>query len=301
MIAVYFLSLYNAFLYFWDVFPMKFFAVNSLSHSGSTILSISLASHDKLISLGEIFQILRDPAQQWIGDKDRICSCGKQAADCELWGPALRKISTDIPTSKNRHDNIELKYQIVLKHFQDLYGEDKFAVDTSKGERHLELISKDDVLDPNVFFLIRDVRSYANSQQSNALKQNRKGIKKLKSKAWFQFLKWYFNNKKRLKALRKSNIPYIKVGYEEFCFNTDLVLAKLCKFAKISEDLENSTIQDSTHHILYGNRMRLDKSKQQSIKYDSKWFENNSLNFAAGIFPFIMKFNKKNVYSNIDK
>ena len=39
---------------------MKVIVLNSLSHSGSTVLSMVLSASKNAISLGEIYQILRD-------------------------------------------------------------------------------------------------------------------------------------------------------------------------------------------------------------------------------------------------
>lgn len=277
---------------------MKLFTVNSLSHSGSTILSISLASHAKLVSLGEVFQVLREPTDKWFNDTETLCSCGEVAGNCAFWGKVLTRIQKTLPSTSIKYDDLAAKYDIVVDVFNELYGDELYIVDTSKGDKHLQYMIQSNKVEPQAFFLVRDVRSYVNSQMKTAAKQNRKGLKKIKGHAWFQYLKWYLNNKKRLNALKELNIPTITLGYEEFCFETETVLQQLCQFAEISSSEKMGSLEGAKHHILVGNRLRLDDKKLSGIRYDGSWLKNNKLNLPAMLFRFIMKFNAKNVYGN---
>lgn len=277
---------------------MKFIAVSSLSHSGSTVLSMALSCHENLISLGEIFQVVREKPSFFLSDCNAKCSCGASAKDCEFWGPVLQEIQQTFGEDGRGapYDNINEKYQIVLDRFNKVFGNESTAIDTSKGSRHFELIAKSETLNPNVIFLIRDVRSFALSQKKVAKGQKRKGLKKLKGVTWFQFLKWYFCNRKRIKSLQSNRIDTFKIGYEDFCFNTEKRLIEYCEKIGIDFDKRMATLENPKHHILYGNQMRLDKKKKQGIRYDAEWLSQLSFNLPAAVLPFVMRYNKQQVY-----
>lgn len=61
-------------------------------HSGSTLLTLLLARHPRVVAVGELalmpLQIARDGSTKWVGE----CSCGERPLDCPMWGEALRRI-----------------------------------------------------------------------------------------------------------------------------------------------------------------------------------------------------------------
>ena len=65
--------------------------INSLSHSGSTVPSMVLTSHDNLISLEEIFQPLHEAPEKWLGDENAVYNCGAKANEYNVWRHALKK------------------------------------------------------------------------------------------------------------------------------------------------------------------------------------------------------------------
>lgn len=278
---------------------MKFFAINSLSHSGSTLLSLVLSTKADCISLGEIYQVVRETPETFLDDKSYLCSCGETAANCPFWGPTLNDIKTKLPNNGKRHEQIYEKYQIVLDSFAEQYGDDKYLVDTSKGSKFLSFLDQHKDLNPQVFFLLRDVRSYTHSQVLNAQKQNRKGLKKLKSWPFFLFLKWYGGNKKRLDYFQKNRISHIKIGYEELCLEPEKTESRIHNFLKVDKPAsDHLQIDMPESHILYGNDLRLKKQNKIAIKYDGRWLKNKSLFWPASILWFVTRFNHEHVYSN---
>jgi hypothetical protein len=261
---------------------------------------MALACHQQLVSLGEVFQVIRKPADYWLIDNKDNCSCGKSAAECEFWSKALGRIkSLPIETSgQAKYQHIPAAYNIVLDTFQELYGDNMFPVDTSKGTRHLDFIAKDKGIDPNVLFLLRDVRSFSNSQTRLAKSQNRTGLRKLKNTHWFQLLKWYFGNKKRENMLCDNHIKYHTVGYETFCFKTNQTLSTAYSQLKLAPFQQGQDIQQSQHHVLFGNPIRLDQSKQQRIEYDARWLKDNGYIVPLALMPFVRHYNKNKVYGN---
>ena len=100
-----------------------------------------IANHDQMISLGEIYQVLREPSSYWLNDSEKKCSCGLAAAECEFWGDTLRKTNNLEKTETDQHKLIAAKYKTVNDTINH-QNEGKTPVDTSKGERHLKLMIK---------------------------------------------------------------------------------------------------------------------------------------------------------------
>ena len=77
----------------------KLLLVLGLGHSGTTILDLVLGPHHQMIGLGEAIRILRTPlpGEQQRGPArlraelrhQRLCTCGRTAANCPIWGPLL--------------------------------------------------------------------------------------------------------------------------------------------------------------------------------------------------------------------
>ncbi len=61
-------------------------------HSGSTLLTLLLARHPRVVAVGELanlpLQVARDETTKWVGR----CSCGERPMDCPMWGEVLRRI-----------------------------------------------------------------------------------------------------------------------------------------------------------------------------------------------------------------
>lgn len=268
---------------------MKVIVLNSLSHSGSTVLSMVLSASQNAVSLGEVYQILRDKPSKWL-ENNESCSCGKSSESCEFWHPVLRHIQT------HQIDDIAERYKYTLEQFTRIYGIHSTLIDTSKGDKHIDIYRRLNVTF-KLIYLLRDVRSFAYSQSKVAARQNRKGLKKIKGKVWFQFLKWYFGNKKRLNKFERASIEYHKIGFEDFCFNQSDRLIELCDYVDIPFNAEYLSMINAEHHVLMGNPMRHQKDKQSAIKYDSSWLSDRRNAIPSALFPFITAYNKRHVYN----
>lgn len=269
---------------------MKIIVLNSLSHSGSTVISMVLSTAENAISLGEVYQILRDTPDDWL-DRNEQCSCSNALASCEFWKPVLEHIKS------NHIEDIVEKYRYVIQFFTKKYGENSVLIDTSKGTKHFDIYRELEI-EYKLIYLLRDVRSFAFSQSKVASRQVRKGIKKIKGKVWFQYLKWYFGNKKRLSKFSKENIEYHKVGYEDFCFNQEARLMQICEHTGVEYKKEYLTLLETKHHILMGNPMKNDKSKQTGIRYDSSWLTDKRNIVPSFFLSFILSYNTKHVYQH---
>ncbi|MBU2979577.1 hypothetical protein [Alteromonas sp. C1M14] len=270
--------------------------LTSLSHSGSTVFSMALACHQNTVSLGEVYQVLREGPEYWLNANDKICSCGQPAAKCDYWGPALRKLIEQKVTSPSTDGYFEQAYHLLLDEFRHLYSPQMQAIDTSKGVKHLKLLADSGNIDTRVVFLIRDVRSYSCSQTRLARSENRKGFKKVKGHHWYQMLRWLIDNKKRESLLSSLALPYTTTGYEPFCFEKESVLADTFAFLDLPSRSSSANLAESKHHVLFGNPMRNCESRKQKVHYDSRWFNETGYLTPAAMFPFVMQYNKAKVY-----
>ena len=66
--------------------------VAGLSHSGSTLLHMMLASHPRAVGLGEAFKTLAPGPSGLARSRSRRCTCGKAMEDCPFWGHAAARV-----------------------------------------------------------------------------------------------------------------------------------------------------------------------------------------------------------------
>lgn len=271
--------------------------LTSLSHSGSTVFSMALACHENLISLGEVYQVLRHDPNYWLNQQEHLCSCGQNASECEFWGAGLRRMrALDIvePTSLNYYQDA---YATLLTQFNAQYSTQFKAIDTSKGTKHLAMLADAQSIDAQTVFLVRDVRSYASSQARLARSQPRKGLKKVKGHYWYQMLRWLRDNKKREAILTQLALPFTTVGYEPFCFTPKQTLDSVYEFLDVQFENNKSDLTESSHHVLFGNPMRNCESRKSEIRYDDRWFSENGYMLPAALIPTLMRYNQKYVYA----
>ncbi|MEO0458279.1 MAG: hypothetical protein AAF152_17090, partial [Cyanobacteria bacterium P01_A01_bin.114] len=93
-------------------------------------------------------------------------------------------------------------------------------------------------------------------------------------------------------------IPYLQVGYEELCLHPEMTLDRIFKFLNLSVSTAKSDLSFSESHIIRSNRMR-SQTEKLKLSYDTRWLTRNEWILPAAILPGIMKFNAREVYSNI--
>ncbi len=254
----------------------KVIYIASLSHSGSTLLDLLLSHHKDVLGLGEVVNVLHNKKKTG-ENTEAHCSCGAKLEKCSFWSGY-----------KAGEEDDATKYEKILK-----IAKKKVIVDSSKNLpplEYLQKLHKKGKIKLQVIFLLKDMRGWAVS----TVNAEKRWGKKAKPHFYY-FLPWYIRNRKIQKYLSKNKIEYTQIGYDELCFNTDLILNKIFDFAglpKAGFSLQNKPAT----HIAYGNRMKL-KGKTE-IQYDNRWFNNFWLNASAAAFFPIFHWNKKNTYSN---
>lgn len=258
-------------------------------YCGSTALEMALGVHTKLINVGEVNRVLLAENKQSldiifngrnIEDKNNLCSCGNLMPTCTYWSGFY-----DILVQNMTRSFFD-KYLLHLEYFKSKFP-DAIMIDPSKSLSTLKeinsLVEKKKVLP---LLLVKDVRNWTTSVQ-----------KKHGGHAVKRYIRWYIEHKKILTYLNKTS-EYIQFGYEEFALFPKIVLQKITGDLGISFEESMIFPYENSGHAVISNRMRYDKNKKSQIFYDYRWFMNKNLNLASLLFPFIMKFNNKIVYSN---
>lgn len=259
--------------------------ITSLSYSGSTLLDFLLSHHKKILGLGEVFSVLNGKDHSFEKTKD-VCSCGVKMDNCIFWSKY-----------KNLISGKELKYIDKYKKILSLANDNNknIIIDSSKkiaSLDYLKILEDKNEIKLKIIFLLKDVRGWAVSSING---DRRSGISP--RTYFYYFISWYRSNKYIKKYLKKNNIDFIQIGYEELCFNNELILNKIFNFVEVSKnDFSLNNLPNT--HIAFGNRMKKDKDKRKKIVYDSKWINKYWLNLLILFFPHIFSWNKKNVYSN---
>ena len=243
--------------------------VAGLHRSATTMIHFLAGSHSDCVALGEVWNLISNPAQ--LKRANEIdCSCGKYAAECSFWGPLFPELGGDGD------------YAPVVAHFHKLYGRDRIMVDSSKHyEACVALSQQVDIT--KVLYCIRDVRGWV---VSNRLP------------SWKGFLRWYRNNR-RQRALFNATDALL-VSYEELVLNPEPYVQKIFDHAGLQPTGEAIQFGLREHHAIMCNRMKGDASKMGGMKYDTRWLYERNFSFASLMLPWIIRYNSKNVYGNVD-
>ena len=267
----------------------KIVFICSLSHSGSTLLDLILGCNSKIRGLGEADVLLNKNVEF----ESTPCMCGTNLSECIFWSGLGGFIKT------NKQKSFDFKYHMLIKHFDNIFGNDKILVDSSK---YLNILKKVITIDYpiKVIYLIKDVRSFTLSQKRSYIKNKKEAkiiprISLLRNK--FFYYMWYKENREIQKYLLKNDIDYFQVGYEELCFKPVNSIKKICQFIGVEFEEDMIYPYKSQSHGT-GNRMRRMPEKKKGINYDYDWMFDNSISFTSSISPKIMKFNTDNVYQN---
>ena len=104
-----------------------------LSHSGSTVLDMLLTTGGKAVGLGQVWTVLRETPER---TAVRVCSCGKPAPDCPVWGPVVARLAADGAAIAP-----EDRYRLVLDSVAKNYGAELAVIDSSKHASYLPVLA----------------------------------------------------------------------------------------------------------------------------------------------------------------
>lgn len=262
--------------------------IASLPHSGSTLLSLLLARHPRVVALGEvrlqIGKLRRRPDQAAEG----WCGCGARLADCPLWGTFLAgwdRGGTSV-------DDLGRAVRIA----REVHGPETVFVDASKIREPVEEMSAAPSFPMKVILLSRDYRSWIVS----AIDLRRRKGKSLRP-GWIMGLegarRWVRENRKLEKAVSASPFESWRVGYEELVLGKAQMWPELWNFLGLSDVGVPRDIGGARNHIFSGNRMREDASRR-AVAYDGRWLERREWMAASVLRPGLRALNRRWTYSH---
>lgn len=277
----------------------------SPSYSGSTLLTMLLARHPRIATIGEL------KATSMGELEDYKCSCGLPILNCEFWESLTEKVKqagesfdiedfgthfTDkrflvrkilgaqvrgsffeflrwlvikaIPGISRQHARIVKKNNIVIDSICDIQNKDVF-LDGSKDPHRLLYLINSDIWDIYVVRMIRDGRAQSNS---NRRKEENKMNYRDSVIEWNRTI-----NQMTLAGRYIQGDRIHDLRYEDLCANPKGVMDDLWVFLgleKMQCDWNEVDIKEFEHHIL-GNNMRT-KDKIY-IALDEGWKNNVSV------------------------
>jgi hypothetical protein len=278
--------------------------IRGLGHSGSTLLDLSLGAHPQVMGVGEAIRVMETPNPADLASvpaqlrdqrrKKRFCTCGLPVDHCKLWGPLLADIRHLQRISNESKMNALINQALAIVGNSGL----KWVVESYQSDKALlsELCAKQSAKRPvKVIFLVRDIRSWVHSQ----LKRRHGGYPKifLTQRAAFR---WWRENRHLDKLLHRKKFDFFILGYEELALAPEAALSKITRWLGISYDPEMLHLSRySSSHIIEGNRMRFDSTRNSSIQYDGSWLRSSScLLNVLPMMPGIRKMNSRLVYGN---
>lgn len=261
----------------------KIVFIAGLGHSGSTLIDLVLSNHTSIIGFGQIYTVYNELKNNNI-NKNRFCSCGKSITDCDYWSRII---------SINDQSDISYQsfYESIFNTIHREFKKDTYLLDSSKSLESLEKILTIPNISLKVLHINKDVRNWC---ISNIELHKRKYNKN--TSAFKTFLVWYNSNRKFQKYFSINNLQYLNVGYDDFCLNTKKVLGNICEFLEIDYQDGLGNIPKSKSHVVSGNRMRYEPSKNKEILYDNRWFYRKEWIMPSLLLPRIMNYNYEWVY-----
>lgn len=258
-----------------------------LSHSGSTMLDLTLSRHPAVVGLGEVEAVLRARADTREGTES-MCSCGEPMTACPLWSEY----------NAARGDGIGLneveQYKLLLE--QPALQPYAAVVDSSKKPSKLntlQTLHEDRTVELYPVFLVRDARGWATSLANRSEIRN-------KRRHWpaYYLYKWYRENRKIENYLLQQGMDFLSVGYEQLCFSPEKTVDGILEFAGLDAN-EFSLHADPVSHIAYGNRVKMDTKRRNAIIYDNRWMTNYWLDVSLMLMPRVFRWNRQHVYPDL--
>lgn len=270
---------------------MKLVYIAGLEHSGTTLLGQLLAAHPGALGLGEIASFfspshMRNYLARWGHCDDcRRCSCGKDWDECDFWGEigGLSGSRSDAPAVE--------KYERLIASVRARLPRVRMIVDSSKSPETLAAVlghheriglRREDVV---VVHAVKDVRGFASSVARKA----GAGAGLLSHLRTFN---WWLDVNRRLREMVTRDGVVAKVSlYERVCANPREAVQGI--FALCGESApEHVTVAHQRSHIAMGNKNFLERNRD-AVRYDSRWFTDDTINLAYLIHRRARRFNKE--------
>jgi hypothetical protein len=240
-------------------------------HSGSTIFQYLICSQDAVLGLGEVRHMAA--GKGWRGTTGD-CSCGVETASCPVWKHL----------QPNEGETSRQWYARLASQVAERFPDKTHWVDTSKSTDGilpwLDLLSEGLIASVRVIYLVRDVRGWAVSHDSAQKRKGRPGRSLLLSIDYWRRQQQHFRS---FLQNRESAFQHCVVSYESVIFQNRLQAARLSEFLGFARDetIPGVPLDTATVHDVFGNRLRIDREKRSTLKYDDRWQYRYGLNLLA--------------------
>ena len=269
--------------------------------SGSTLLSLLLSTHSKIVSIGELTGFP-------LTDEGKLCSCGSRSDRCPFWrritvllrresklelqtlqtrfdGPhektaiigrlamdalpparadALRsRLSTHSPSLDRHIKRIRRSNVAVVRAALEVSGKRVF-LDASKQARRLRYLMETPPFSMRAIHLVRDPRGVAASVLRRAVGRGRARSATLAAIGW-----WWGERKIRRYSSMMPAGACMTVVYEQLCAEPERTLERIGLFMGLDPSSFEPRASSSDQHVLFGNAMRSDR--QMTILRDDRW------------------------------
>lgn len=272
--------------------PQRIVFIASLGHSGSTLLDLVLGGHPRFIGLGEIGSVVGAGADRTRDPRAGLCSCGRGGGDCPFWSVVIDRLAAEPEATTAR------RYALVLETFTAVFGPDAVPVDSSKYLGWLRLVHRELGLEPEVLFLLKDVRAFAVSKLDNVPRKRAAGRARTHVTSLGAFREWYAHNRRLQRYLEQERLPALRIGYEGLCLAPEATARRICGFLGVDYHPGMLALGGSRSHVLRGNRMR--GAHDGTIRYDHRWFRRGEWLLPAVLCRRIMRYNREQVYGGRD-
>ena len=271
----------------------------SPSYSGSTLLTLLLAQHPDITSIGELKGTAMGPLE------DYTCSCGQKILSCDFWrsisekvpgftledfgthfrsdtafydrvmraqvrGPvfeAIRSLVLRWPGIAKEKNAILERNQQFINAACELQGGQWF-LDGSKDPHRLRYLQDSGRFNIKVIEMYRDGRAQSHSQR----KKNYHGGNFARAcREWQHTI-----GQMRQVLGRFDNSNIIRVNYEDLCEDPNKAMESLWPFLNVKayeQDWRSVNLRQKPHHII-GNNMRT--KDDISIRLDGAWLDDLS-------------------------
>jgi hypothetical protein len=246
----------------------RIYFIVSPSYHGSTLLSLLLGNHSRIVSLGDTF-----PTSRY----DQVCGCGRRVSECHFWRNAIKQVDysgdtgdlqviprfAPITPSKwmnqrygdriirlllrlklslpKRAENQFVKSYLIFVNYALRYYNKNIFIDGGKQISRLYTLFVASNIVKGVIHITRNPLSFVTS----CVKQNGNGQPNI-----LKYIKTYKKYHIEISNFcRQNDIPYIRIKYEDLLQSKHKVMASCFDFLEINnEDVFHPIAKDVHWH-----------------------------------------------------
>ena len=246
---------------------LRLIYIESLGHSGTTLLDVLLNAHSKIASAGELKKL-----HEFLPDEKRRCTCGATPINtCEFWSKVLKELeahgcSPERIRTASKAPEALAENVLLLQTIASVAGVPAL-VDSSKSLRRLMLLLRSDELDILPVIMVRDPKG----QIWSTVRKGRRLLGRIKA----------YNSTYLKIAWSLRGRPQIWIRYEDLVRDPTSQLKRILDW--LGEPLEEDQLDwaAAEKHNINGNRMRFATSS--AITADDSWRDNLTLAQRVGI------------------